>query len=354
MKKFTFIAVIFFLSITIPSFAIASKKCQDLSNALMHREAAECYHEATVANPKNPENHYMLGMAYLKLDYYSQAQDSFKRAVAMDAQQNQLVNPAISYIDSSRLNEIKEYLDSAVQKNPSLKNKLANDIFGHGQNRLAEGKVQEAKSLFEFALGYNPGIRSKVFNSLNSAGEKANAREAPTYFHLAYEYASSDDERKQVGTNFLRLAVALWPNNSHESAKSFAEQILGKEKVLEVFPLPYDAVIFDRTYTFDDAHNKTWGLIYTFNFATDNIKVGDKILVQAICIDGSPLNGKEITIGRGEGFTPNWAPTINGQYVSTVQVINGDGFFEISLDKQKELKARVLVTRKIIPNPNFR
>lgn len=347
------ITIALMLVLLLSGNALASK-CKDLETALMHREAAECYHEATVANPKNPENHYKLGTLLLKLGQYSRAQDSFKSAVAMDAQQNYLVNPAIRYIDSSELGEIKKYLDVAAQKNPSAKKKLAKDIFSHAENKLAEGNIQEAKNLFEFALGYDPGLKSKIFNTLNSAGDKANAREAPTYYHLAYEYTSTDAEKKQVGTNFLRLAVALWPNKSHESAKSFAEQILGKERVLEAFPLPYDAVIFDRTYTFDDAHNKEWGLIFTFNFATNNIKIGDKIQIQAMNIDGSPLNGKEITIWRGKTFTPNWAPTINGQYVSTVQAINGDGFFEISLDKQKELKAKVLVTRKIIPNPNFR
>lgn len=155
--------------------ALAGKR-KELESAMMYSEAAKCYYDATVANPMNPENHYLLGLVYLKQGNDRLAQMSFTRAVALDAQQKARINPSLQYLDYSSLNEVREQLDAAATKNPSIKKKLASDIASGGRDRLVREDFAEAKKLFDFSLRYSPEMRPEIFSFISSAGERSGSK----------------------------------------------------------------------------------------------------------------------------------------------------------------------------------
>jgi hypothetical protein len=109
-------------------------------------------------------------------------------------------------------------------------------------------------------------------------------------------------------------------------------------------------IIFEETYTFDNAFEKNYGQIKTVKFEEDNIQAGDEIEVIARLKEGDKFTGKEIGIWTGEDRGTGWVQTRHGYYTETVEKLKGDNLI-ISLAKRKDVEVTVRVKRRTVSGP---
>ena len=176
---------------------------------------------------------------------------------------------------------------------------------------------------------------------------------------------------KEIGQEYKKAADSALGNRDFSSAGEFFKKAmwydpeLGQQEGYESYLAPDDKtgspdvrkvaikvvtsqdmkIIFEETYTFDNAFEKNYGQIKTVKFEEDNIQVGDEIEVIARLKEGDKFTGKEIGIWTGEDRGTGWVQTRHGYYTETVEKLKGDNLI-ISLAKRKDVEVTVRVKRR--------
>ncbi len=314
-----FLALALGLSVPLQShaglFETNVDKAKDFMQAKMFPQAIALLEKEINEEPTNAEAHYQLGICYINKGSFSRADERFASAVALDSQFGQQIG--------------KEWKSA-------------------GSQELNKGNISSAERLFSKAVDYQPSLKSSIAGSFVSTGE-ANPSIALKCFESALRFSPDNQEtKKKIGIEYLKAAAQAWPNGSHKSLKEKATNILGEAKVQEVFPAPYDKVVFEQTFSHSDPKNKEWTRTFAWS---EKFQPGDLIQILTKSANGP---GK-IYVYRGKEFTPKMTKVTSGEYKQKIEEFEVGKYFSIWLDTDTpSLKARVRVTRKISnPEPNI-
>ena len=108
-------------------------------------------------------------------------------------------------------------------------------------------------------------------------------------------------------------------------------------------------VVFKKTYTFDDAYDKKHGRVNTWNPVIDDVKVGDRVIIRARIIGSDKFHGEELYLVDAG----NWVRTNIGKYSATINILQDNAYYMVSLDGRVDVEVSVSVKRKTVPGPNI-
>ena len=294
------------------------KKAKKFMEAGQYPQAISHLEKAVLENLANAEVHLLLGIAYINNDNFWSADEVFKSAYKL--------NPDYGY-------EIgHEY------------KKIANWSF-------SKGDYPAASDYFEKAVTFDPKIgQDEGYNFFVSLGDTTGNAE---YYAKSIIYAKGDNQRqKRAAYKVLKLSSNKCPGPQCENLKEEVMEDIRQEISADVFSVPSIKVVFEKTFTINDAFDNEFGQIKAITFEKDDIRVDDEIEVIAQLKDGKQFGGKEIGIWMGKNYNQNWVKTEDGYFNEKVRKIP-EGSLIISLAKRKDIKVAVKVKRKIIPEPKF-
>ena len=346
MKNLRHISLVVILTFL---FSLISVQSQAISLFVNHMEdgkenyatykyemAINDFTEELKDNAKNAEAHRWIGMSYDKLNDYRNAIRNFKIAVLLDAEYNQKINKAIFELNPAHIAEMENTLKETAKKNSAFKNELNNFYFTNGEKDAVAGNLRDAEQWFSFAISLNPDQEQKVSNIYYELG----------HYELALKHNPNNDyARLALGKKYAQVAIDDWPNKG--PAYYEAIELLGHEKVEEIFPKKETITTFKKTYTFDDAYDKKHGRVNTWNPVIDDVKVGDRVIIRARIIGSDKFHGEELYLVDAG----NWVRTNNGKYSATINILQDDAYYMVSLDGRADVEFDVIVERDVLPKP---
>ncbi len=315
-KSILFIGCCFFIIfIFIPhshaSFKRDMKKAKKFIASGIYQQAIILLEKAVLEHPANAEVHFLLGVAYIN-------NDNFK------------------YVDF--------VFASAVAREPDYENDVGIEYKKAADKAYMRGNLHSACILFERAVEYAPNLGERIGHSLYaSLGDKAGNAE----YYEKCNLNSQDQSQTQLEDGPIKLTGQKRSNPKPEIVKSEINQVAAYPVSKEVAASHYWKVVFEKTYSFTNAFELTYGQVKTIRFYKDDVRVGDQIEVITYLEDGGKFSGKEIGIWNGDLNNLEWATTKNGYYLESVNETQ-KGSFTISLAKRRDIKVIVRVKRKMV------
>jgi tetratricopeptide (TPR) repeat protein len=255
----------------------------------------------------------------------------------------------ISYINNDNLRYAGEVFSSAVRLEPDYGTDIGREYKKAADRAFVRGDILSACSLFEKALEYDQVIEKRETHSIYSVidGETGSAE-----FYKNCNVVSQVPVRKQNQTKNDQSQLAIEKRSVREPEKIESEikQFIKHKKNEYLSSSRYSVVVFEKTYTFDDAFENIHGQIRTIKFGKDNIRIGDQIEVVVQLKDGSKFRGKEIGIWNGDKNRLIWERTKNG-YHSEIVKETQKGIYTISLAKRRDITVVVRIQRKLAHKP---
>ncbi len=302
-----------------------AKKAKKFIKSEKYSQAIPLLKRVISDNPQDKEAYFQLGFCHINTENFKKAHEWFDKAFTLKPRFGKRIGEV--YLTTAEL-IFKRSADFAVKKEKLL---LAGDLF-------TKATVYDAK------------LKKHGYEFFLKLGNRANMTNGVVFYERALTYAKGDKERHHIGYKLLKVAAYKWPGQSCEDFKKKAADIIGKEKVSNVFPSPYMRSIFKETYTEADA--KKDGNIYTFAWGS-NIKKGDVLEVTGKIPGEKEFNAKEILIWKGKQYKPKWFKSENGYFRHVIENVRKEEKEAIWIEKNKGIKVKVKITRKIIPKPNY-
>lgn len=172
------------VGVAIAAAAVAADEPVDLDNP---EKAAKKFEKAVEKAPADPDNHYNLGLAYLKLERWPDAEKSLRRAAEL--------NPASALIQSAlgaalartgKIDEAIKAYQAALAIDPLRLDVQAN----LAQTLLDAGRYDEAIEAYKGALKNKPVDPSNFYNNLGFAYmKKGDTDQALKWFERNVEVA---------------------------------------------------------------------------------------------------------------------------------------------------------------------
>ncbi len=290
------------------------KKAKNLMEDGNYTQAAGLLEKAVLENITNAEVHFLLGIAYINNDNFWGASEVFK---------------------------------SAYQLNPDYGNEIGHEYKKIANWLFSKGDYQDAGNFFEKAVEFDPDIgRNEGYNFFVELGDRTKNAE---YYAKSIIYAQGDNQKqRRVAFKVLKLGSDNCEGLKCEDLQEVSIGDAGQEISDNDFRAGSTEVVFEKTFTFNNAFENKFGQIKAIKFQKHNIRVDDEIEVVAELMDGSRFRGKEIGVWMGKNYNQNWVKTENGYYTEKVKKIP-EGTLIISLAKRKDIKVAVKVKRKIMP-----
>lgn len=296
-----------------------------------------------ISDKEMADAYNLLGQAYKKLGYNSEAKEAFRKALASGAV-GYRDNQWILFLDVRQLEQVKEFIFKAAAEDPGARKSMAADIAQLAHNNIASGNLDDATKLFDLAIELEKDRLNEAFNAFFEKGKTQKGQTAEKYADKAVRYAVSQEAKEKAGKLYLKSAAEVWPNSQYESIKNKAVPLVGINFVTEVFPPPETVTVFEKTYTDKDA-NKDQNID---SFEWKILKPGDIIKV----VGNIPAGAEEIYIWNGKNSNPKWLTTKAGYFQRKIDVVPQHGTFGIWIDPKKNIKATIFVERTNRKRPN--
>jgi tetratricopeptide (TPR) repeat protein len=292
------------------------KRAKIFMEAGQYLQAISLLEKAVIENLADAEAHFLLGIAYINDDKFWQADEVFKSAY--------MLNPDYGYEIGHEYKKIANW-------------------------SLSIGDYPEASDYFEKAVTFNPKIGyDEGYNFFASLGDTTGNAE---YYAQSIIYAQGDNQRQErVAHKILKLSSTNCPGTQCENRKEKVKENISQEASDNVFSAPSIKVVFEKTFTYNDAFENEFGQIRAIKFKKNNIRVDDEIEVIAQLKDGRQFEGKEIGIWMGKNYHQSWVKTKDGYFNEIVRK-KPEGSLIISLAKRRDVEVAVKVKRKIIHEP---
>lgn len=299
-----------------PQAALAKSnidKAKDYAKIEKTSEARQLLNQAILDDPLDADVHYEAGLVYGQLGMSSDFDLAMKNACKLET----------SYCP-----------------------KVAQSYLSSGNNSLSNPR--SAERFYQLASKYDQSLSAGIATTLLNRGKAASADQAGKYFSAALGFTGGDKETKTlIGNEFLKLAAKAWPNYDYKVFKAKAVEILGKEQVFQVFPKPYDKVVFENTVTNANPKSGEWTPLYVWD---SRFRKGDLIEIFTDIQKGED----PVCVNMGKGFSPEWISIKNNYYRSTVKNVPHGRNYSVYLSPELNVTARVKVTRRIKnPEPNL-
>ena len=352
MKKLLSILILIICTslITSPAFSFFKdyiKEAQTFYNNTDYKMAVNTLDKAiqnsNISGDKLPKAYSLMGMAYDKMGYGSQAQVYFRKAVATDA--NKLkYNNAFKYLNLSQIEEIKGILLTASKSSNDIRNKYAQDIFIKFKESVGNENFNQSDKLYRLAreFGYSSATDfGKVY--LREAENRKGSRALPFLERANSFFSNGSDLEGKVGITALNKISEQWDisRNINNELKELARKTIGDELVNRVLPKTYMKTVFSKTFTKKDFDVDDGGF-RAFRWGGDDVRVKDHIE-----IIGNPTSSSFLYYNGAR-----WVPIENGHYDFEVKVVqSGKSFYVASKDPNATVVVRA--KRKITTKPQF-
>jgi tetratricopeptide (TPR) repeat protein len=162
------IVVLIFLLLIIGCGSSNIKKAESYIDAGMYKEAIDLLKIEIQDNPKNPEGHYLLGLATLSLGSDSEANEYFNRAILIESKYREKVGEAYlkvgqKYLLEGNSNGAIARFRQAKERNPEIASKIGELYFAQGDKlSKVNEKSTEAISMFENAFSFDSRLGEKI------------------------------------------------------------------------------------------------------------------------------------------------------------------------------------------------
>jgi tetratricopeptide (TPR) repeat protein len=348
---FTLSALCLCLS-SMPARSAGLNNCQDYLEMKMYGEAINCAEAIARKEPKNAEAHLFLGNAYLAAGNRYLAFQSYERALIADAKMIRRIDQRVWYADVGKTDEILALFEKTLARNSGAKDLVLASALELGDRCIAQGSLNNARKVGDFVIRHDPAYKKKIYAKYLGLGEGASLENALVYLDLAMSYAEASQSR-EVGKSYLYLAAKTKSSRTRELAKERAAQIFGQAKVDEIIPGEQEITFYEKTYTFDDAFDKTYGQVYAFRYNEVNLRSGDILYLEATPLIGGTFDGFEIAMYMGQFMNPKWKFTVNGKLNYVFDITPYAEYFMFSFCERKDLKATIKIKRRGTPAPDI-
>lgn len=325
-KRLAFFAgsFLFLCTLISPAHALFENevdKAKDFIKAGMFPQAIEQLNKRITDKPTDAEAHYLLGTCYMNTGDYGAAEERFKSAVRLKADYGYQIGGEFKKAGSAALNkgqvqQAQGLFAKAVEYQPNLKREVALECLAAGKTYLRRGQTDIADGLFAMAVGNDGSLNSEVNQTRTDYGMRL----------LETAKTKPKEERKKY----------------IEEAKKYVDQ----KTVDEAFPPPTLKIVFEKTYTYDDAFSKEGG-IKAIEFGVDDVKIGDTVEVVATLLNGEKFSGQEIGVFRSNELNPPWDTTRQGYYRQKIEMFEPGKFYLISTGGRRDVKITVKATRLV-------
>ena len=218
----------------ISPFSLVCVLCLGLAPALRAAEpaddsgnpekAAKRFEKAIEKAPTDPENHYYLGLAYLKLERWADAEAALRSAVALNGESAQFQAALGSALSKTgKAAEAVAAYEKAIVLDPSRLDVQAN----LGQAYVDAGKYDDAIKIYKAALLNEPADPSSFYNNIGYAYlKKGDMTQAIRWFEKNVEAApDSATAYYNLGQLYRKMAVdggdaGLWKKSAEALVKA--------------------------------------------------------------------------------------------------------------------------------------
>lgn len=185
----------------------------------LKQKAIENYDKAIVSlekclqkEPNNPEVHYQLGVNYLNLKNYVEAENAFQKAVDLEPKQRWYWNGLYDvYYQTKNFNKSIPIVEKLVTFDANMKEDLVSLYMNTQQFDKAKividdieskGTLTKAMETYQMQIqSMSNGVKPKV-NDLQAA-IKSNPKAEQNYIDLIYQYSAENQEKKAFETALL-------------------------------------------------------------------------------------------------------------------------------------------------------
>ena len=185
----------------------------------LKQKAIENYDKAIVSlekclqkEPNNPEVHYQLGVNYLNLKNYVEAENAFQKAVDLEPKQRWYWNGLYDvYYQTKNFNKSIPIVEKLVTFDANMKEDLVSLYMTTQQFDKAKividdieskGTLTKAMETYQMQIqSMSNGVKPKV-NDLQAA-IKSNPKAEQNYIDLIYQYSAENQEKKAFETALL-------------------------------------------------------------------------------------------------------------------------------------------------------
>ena len=185
----------------------------------LKQKAIENYDKAIVSlekclqkEPNNPEVHYQLGVNYLNLKNYVEAENSFQKAVDLEPKQRWYWNGLYDvYYQTKNFNKSIPIVEKLVTFDANMKEDLVSLYMNTQQFDKAKividdieskGTLTKAMETYQMQIqSMSNGVKPKITDL--QAAIKSNPKAEQNYIDLIYQYSTENQEQKAFETALL-------------------------------------------------------------------------------------------------------------------------------------------------------
>ena len=222
MKKiiaFLFLFQISFGQVNPEDVATVDNEFENNFYEALKQKAIENYDKAIISlekclqtEPNNPEVHFQLGVNYLALKSYTDAETSFQKAVDLEPKQRWYWNGLYDvYYQTRNFNKSIIIVEKLVTFDANMKEDLVSLYMNTQQFDKAKividdieskGTLTKAMETYQMQIqSMSNGVKPKVYDL--QAAIKSNPKAEQNYIDLIYQYSAENQEKKAFETALL-------------------------------------------------------------------------------------------------------------------------------------------------------
>lgn len=293
---------------------------------------------------------------FMEAGHYPEAVSLLEKSVLEDIENAEVYFLlGLAYMNTDNFTDADAVFENAHKLNPDFGHEIGREYRKIADWSFSQGEYPAAGTYFEKAVSFDPGIgQHNGYKFFVALGDRTGNAE---YYAKSLIYAYDDDHRRQrVAHKLLQLSSPSCKGKQceveREEEKDGRKEDDGQKTPDTAENRSSTKVVFEKTFTFQDAFENTFGQIRAIPFEQGLVRVNDEIEVIARLKDGKEFGGREIGIWMGKNYHESWVKTEDGYFNEIVRK-KPEGSLIISLAKRKDIRVAVKVKRKIDPETKF-